>query len=97
MKVDNITEFVTLLNVWDCWMRWDCEIRKYNWICDTVEYVGLLKEIWMWNYIILLNSWHCWISSTVERDENVKRDKTIDFVALLKKWDCWMRWECKTR
>ena len=31
--------------------------------------------------------WHCWISETVERDENVKRDKTIDFVALLNMWD----------
>ena len=31
--------------------------------------------------------WHCWISGTVEGDENVKRDKTIDFVALFNMWD----------
>ena len=37
--------------------------------------------------------WHCWISETVERDENVKRDKTIDFVALLNMWDYWLRHE----
>ena len=27
VKLDYTTEFVTLLNVWDCWMGWDCEIR----------------------------------------------------------------------
>ena len=49
--------------------------------------LGLLNEIWTWKYIIQLNLWHCWISGTVEGDENVKRDKTIDFVALLNMWD----------
>ena len=39
----------------------------------------------MRNYIILLNSWHCWICATVERDENVKRDKTF---TLLHFWIC---------
>ena len=52
-----------------------------------VEYVGLLNETWMRNYIIQLNLWHYWISETVEGYENVKRDKTIDFVALLNMWD----------
>ena len=32
----------------------------------------------MWNYIILLNSWHCWISATVERDENVNEIKQLN-------------------
>ena len=36
--------------------------------------------------------WQCWISATFERDENVKRDKTIDLVALLNMWDCWIRY-----
>ena len=27
VKADNATEFVTLWNVLDCWMRWECEIR----------------------------------------------------------------------
>ena len=34
---------------------------------------------------------------TIEIDENVKRDKTIDFVALLDMWDCWMRCEWEIR
>ena len=49
---------------------------------------------------IQLNLWKYWISATVEIDENVKRDKTIDtteFVTILNKWNCWIRWECKTR
>ena len=44
-----------------------------------------------------LNLWHCWISATVERDENVKRDKTVEFVTWLNMWDCWMRYECEIR
>ena len=31
---------------------------------------------------------------TVERDENVKRDQTIEFVTLFNMWDCWMRLDC---
>ena len=38
---------------------------------------------------------HSWISATVEGDENVKRDKTIDFVALLNTWNCWIRYDVK--
>ena len=48
-KRDKRVKFVTLLNMWDCWMRCEWEIRLYNWICDPVEYVGVLNEIWMWN------------------------------------------------
>ena len=55
-------------------MRWDCDIRLYNWIC-----------------------WHYWISATFERDENVKRDKTVEFVTLLNMWECWMGYECENR
>ena len=39
--------------------------------------------------------WDCWIYGTVEGDENVKRDKTVEFVTLLNVWDIWMRWECE--
>ena len=42
-----------------------------------------------------MNIWNCWISATVEGDENVKRDKTIDFVALLNTWNCWIRYNVK--
>ena len=38
---------------------------------------------------------HSWISATVEGDENVKRDKTIDFVALLNTWNYWIRYDVK--
>ena len=75
------------------------EIRLLNQINLTVEFatlmnmLGMLNEIW-W---ICWECWmryerevdnttefvHCWISGTVEGDENVKRDKTINFVALL--------------
>ena len=48
-KSDNTTEFVTLLNMWDCWMRYERESRLYDWICDPVEYLGLLNEMWMRN------------------------------------------------
>ena len=34
---------------------------------------------------------------TVEWDENVKREKTVEFVTLLNVWDCWMRYECEIR
>ena len=27
VKLDYTTEFVTLSNIWDCWMRYECEIR----------------------------------------------------------------------
>ena len=40
---------------------------------------------------IQLNLIQYWISATVERDENVKRDQTIEFVTLFNMWDCWMR------
>ena len=39
--------------------------------------------------------WHCWISASVEGDENVKRDKTINFIALLNTWNCWIRYDVK--
>ena len=39
--------------------------------------------------------WHYWISETVEGDENVKRDKTVEFAILLNMWECWMRYECE--
>ena len=39
------------------------------------------------NEIRQLNLLHGWICGTVEGDENVKRDKTIDFVALLNTWN----------
>ena len=48
---------------------------------------GLLKEIWLQNRYTL-NLWQYWLSATVEIDENVKRDKTIDtteFVTMLNK------------
>ena len=39
--------------------------------------------------------WHCWISATVERDDNVKRDKTIDFVSQMNTLNCWIRYIVK--
>ena len=59
----------------------------------TTEFVtllnmfGLLKRIWLQNRYTL-NLWQYWLSATVEIDENVKRDKTIDtteFVTMLNK------------
>ena len=91
VKRDKTVEFVTWLNIWNCWMRWECKTRKNSWICDTVECVGLLNEIRLWNQIRLVNLY------TFEIDENVKRDKTVEFVTWLNIWNCWMRWECKTR
>ena len=38
---DKRVKFVTLLNMWDCWMRYERESRLYDWICDPVEYVGV--------------------------------------------------------
>ena len=43
---------------------------------------------------IQLNLWQYWLNATVEIDENVKRDKTIEFVTLFSMWDCWMRLDC---
>ena len=43
---------------------------------------------------IQLNLWQYWLSATVEIDENVKRDKTIDtteFVTMLNKYNCWYK------
>ena len=67
VKLDNTTEFVTLLNRCDYWMRWECKTRKDHWLCCTFEYVGLLNEIRLLNQIRLVNLY------TVEIDENVKR------------------------
>ena len=50
-----------------------------------------------WETKYKLNLWQYWISATVESDENVKRDKTIEFVALLSMWNCWMRLDCEIR
>ena len=62
------------------------EIRLWIWI----------RQLNLWNILICLdcwkryeckldiqlNLWQYWTCATVERDENVKRDKTIEFVAL---------------
>ena len=78
VKVDNTTEFVTLLN------------EMYV----TGTLLNMLKTwIWYEN-VKLDNTTefvHCWIGATVEWDENVKRDNTIDFVAPLNMWDRWMK------
>ena len=72
------------------WYEW--EIISYYRICDTVEYVGLLNEIWMWNYIIKLKFWEGWIFGTVEWDYTVESDKTVEFVTSLNIWICWVRY-----
>ena len=54
---------------------WQCWI---GWVCWT-RYECKLD--------IQLNLWQYWISATVERDENVKRDQTIEFVTLLNLWN----------
>ena len=43
VKSDNTTGFVTLLNKWNCWRRWECKRDK------TVEFVTLLNvwDCWM--------------------------------------------------
>ena len=46
VKLDNTTEFVTLLNKCDCWKRWECKPRKDHWLCCTFEYMELLNKIW---------------------------------------------------
>ena len=56
--------------------------------------MGLLNEIRLWNLIrqVICETFeYVW---TVERDENVKRDQTIEFVTLFNMWDCWMRLDC---
>ena len=40
-KLDNTTEFVTLLNKWDCWRIWECKRDK------TIDFVALLN---MWDF-----------------------------------------------
>ena len=38
---------------------------------------------------------HGWIYGTVEWDENVKRDKTVEFVTWLNTCNCWIRYNVK--
>ena len=38
---------------------------------------------------------NCWINGTVEQDENVKRDQTIEFVTLFNMFGLLKEYECK--
>ena len=44
-KLDNTTEFVTILNKCDCWRIWECKRDKNHWLCCTFEYVGLWMKL----------------------------------------------------
>ena len=46
-------------------------------ICETFEYVWTVERDMNVKLDIQPNLWQYWISTTVERDENVKRDQTI--------------------
>ena len=80
VKSDYTTELLTMLNVWDCWMRWDCDIRLYNWICWHCWICGTVE----WNISVKVdiqaNLWKCWMCATVEWDETVISDYTTEFV-----------------
>ena len=62
------------------------EIRLWNWIrqviCETFEYVWTVESNMKVKLEIQMNLQQCWISATVERDENIKRDKTIEFLTM---------------
>ena len=80
------TEFVTILNKCDCWKS-TLQLDKTRLICETFEYVWVVEGDMNVKLDIQLNLWQYWISATVERDENVKRDQTIEFVTLLNLWN----------
>ena len=82
--------------MWHCWISGTVEgdenvneIRPLALLHFLI--CGTLNEIRLWNQKRLVNLY------TIEIDENVKRDKTVEFVTLLNVWDCWMRWECEIR
>ena len=63
------------------------QLDKTRLICETFEYVWVVEGDMNVKLDIQLNLWQYWISATVERDENVKRDQTIEFVTLLNLWN----------
>ena len=79
---------MALLNVLDCWMGWECDIRLYNWICwhcwicGTVEWDMNEKLDNTTEFVILLNIWDCWIR--------------YDCEIRLYNWICWQCWMCGT-
>ena len=62
------------------------EIRLWNWIrqviCETFEYVWTVESNMKVKLEIQMNLRQCRMSTTVERDENIKRDKTIEFLTM---------------
>ena len=70
------------------------ELDKTRLICETFEYVWVVEGDMNVKLEIQLNLWQYWISANVERDENVKRDQTIEYVTVFNMWDCWMRLHC---
>ena len=81
---------MTILNKCDCWKRWECKTRSDNLICYIVKFVD-----YEWDMSVKLEKTsefeNCWINGTVEQDENVKQDQTIEFVTLFNMWDCGIR------
>ena len=66
VKVDNTTEFVTLLNMWDCWMWYNVKLE------NNTEFMKLLNKcdcLRRWeckrdktiDFVALLNMWDCWM------------------------------------
>ena len=86
VKLDNTTEFVTLLDKRVCWKRWEYKTRK------TVDFVAPLN-IWnCWiryyvNEIILLNVLHCWILLGLLNEIWLLKQ-----IMQLNLWHCWMCW-----
>ena len=70
------------------------QLDKTRLICETFEYVWVVEGDMNVKLDIQLNLWQYWISANVERDENVKRDQTIEYETLFNMWDCWMRLHC---
>ena len=60
-KLDNTTEFVTLLNMWGCWMKLVCWIKYNLWICYTIEIDENVKRDKIVEFVTLLNVWDCWM------------------------------------
>ena len=72
------------------------QLDKTRLICETFEYVWVVEGDMNVKLDIQLNLWQYWISATVERDENVKRDQTIEYVTVLicgtAEWDYTVEW-----
>ena len=86
---------MALLNVLDCWMRWECDIRLYYWICwhcwicGTVEWDMNEKLDNTTEFVILLNIWNCWMRYECEIRLYYWICDTVEYVGLLNEILVW--------